>query len=538
MRGGGGRPASEGLTAEVWATLWEPGNRSPAYHAAVADGLLVEASLDADLSVRVDRRLEAMERGQVVARLWRGDHTVWREDQSEITDRLGWLAAPHRSRSVVADLRAFAAEAAAEGLTHAVLLGMGGSSLAPEVLRRTLGVAPGALDLVVLDSTHPDAVAALQRSIPLDRTLFVVSSKSGTTAETRSHMALFLETAGRPERFVAVTDPGTPLEEDALAAGFRRVFPAPPDVGGRYSALTVFGLLPGALIGADLDALLGSGARAAAVCGPGTAIAANPGAVLGVIAGEAALAGRDKLTLLGAGSLGAWIEQLVAESTGKDGRGIVPVDAEPLPARGADRLFLSLDGRPPAEPWVRLPLGEPAELGAALFVLEFATAVAGHVLRIHPFDQPDVQAAKDRTEELLAAGSVPVQPPEDPSAVLSQVRAGDYVDIQAFVAPAEPTWRRLQDARARIGDRLGVATTLGYGPRYLHSTGQLHKGGPNTGVFLQVLEEPEQDVAIPGRPYSFGTLIRAQAAGDLTALRERGRRAGRVALDDLLDWAG
>jgi transaldolase/glucose-6-phosphate isomerase len=506
----------------------------------VAEDLVVEASLDDELSGRVDRRLRSLEEGQVVARLWRGDHTVWRPDPTDIADRLGWLAAPHRSRSLVPDLQAFAHQATADGLSHAVLLGMGGSSLAPEVLRRTLGAAPGMLELVVLDSTHPDAIAAVERDVPLDRSLFVVSSKSGTTVETRSHMAYFLETVGRPDRFVAVTDPGTPLEQDALAAGFRGVFSAPPDVGGRYSALTVFGLLPAALIGADLEALLALGARAGAACGPGENVSANPGAVLGAIAGEAALAGRDKLTLTATGPLGAWIEQLVAESTGKEGRGILPVDGEPpaaLNAYGADRLFLSLDGRPPGEPWVRLPLGAPSELGAAFFVLEFATAVAGHVLGIHPFDQPDVQAAKDRTEEVLRAGRIPGQRTEDLDGLLVGLRPGEYAAIQAFVAPGETAWEGLQAARARIRDRFGVATTLGYGPRYLHSTGQLHKGGPNTGVFVQVLEGPHEDRPIPGQSFTFGRLMEAQAAGDLAALRERGRRAARVALDDLLNWS-
>jgi transaldolase / glucose-6-phosphate isomerase len=509
----------------------------------VADDLLVEASLDDPLSRAVDEGLRHLEEAEVIPRLWRGDHTVWRDDPTEISDRLGWLAAPHRGRELAPELRAFAAEVASEGLTHAVLLGMGGSSLAPEVLRAALGVTPGMLDLVVLDTTHPDAIAVLERDVPLDRTLFIVSSKSGTTLETRSHMAYFLEEMGRPERFVAITDPGTPLEADALAAGFRRVFAAPPDVGGRYSALTVFGLLPAALIGADLDQLLGSAARAASACGPGVAPSANPGAVIGVIAGHAARLGRDKLTLLLGernAALGAWIEQLVAESTGKEGTGILPVDGEPpapMGAHGADRLFLSLNGQPSRPPWARLPLGDPGELGAAFFVLELAVAVAGHVLGIHPFDQPDVQAAKDRTTEVLEAGDVPVEPHGDIGGLLDQVRPGDYVAIQAFVTPSAAAWEGLQLVRSRIRDRLGVATTLAYGPRYLHSTGQLHKGGPNTGVFLQIFEEPREDRPIPGRPYTFGRLIAAQAAGDLAALRERGRRAGRVAMEDLVAWS-
>ncbi|MGH2767126.1 MAG: glucose-6-phosphate isomerase [Actinomycetota bacterium] len=506
------------------------------------EGIPVEASLDHPLQGAVDARLRLMEEDRVVPRMWARDHTVWREDPAEIVDRLGWLTAPHSSRAQVPEVRAIAEGAAADGLTHAVVLGMGGSSLAPEVLRATLGVAPGGLDLRVLDSTHPGAIAALERDVPLDRTLFVVSSKSGTTIETRSHMAYFLDRVGDPRRFVAVTDPGTPLEADARDRGFRAVVTATADVGGRYSALTAFGLLPAALIRADVDALLESAAGAAAACGGAVGIHANPGAVAGAILGEAALAGRDKLTLRPpdpVAALGGWIEQLVAESTGKEGTGIVPVDGEPaVPGVAADRLFLALAKETPPQPWVRLPLGDPVQLGAAFFVLEFATAVAGHVLGIHPFDQPDVQSAKDRTSEVLAAGEVPAEPPGDVDALLGSVRPGDYVTIQAFVAPGEETHRSLQSARARIRDRLGVATTLGYGPRYLHSTGQLHKGGPNTGLFVQVFDEPGEDRPVPGEPFTFGRLFAAQAAGDLAALREGGRRVARVAMEDLLAWDG
>jgi hypothetical protein len=313
---------------------------------------------------------------------------------------------------------------------------------------------------------------------------------------------------------------------------------AQPDVGGRYSALTAFGLLPAALIGADLDALLASAAEAAASCGGAHPPRANPGAALGAVVGEAALAGRDKLTIRSAApvaSIGAWLEQLVAESTGKEGRGVIPVDLEAHEASGSDRLHLSLGAGTPPEPWAGVPLGEPEALGALMFVLEFATAVAGHVLGIHPFDQPDVQAAKDRTAEALK-GTAAGLPEGDLEGLLASVRPGDYVGIQAFVAPSDEMWGRLQAARGRIGEKLGVATTLGYGPRYLHSTGQLHKGGPPSGVFIQVLEEPREDREIPGAGYTFGRLIAAQAAGDLAALRERGRRAERVSLEALLSW--
>ncbi|HEX2031763.1 MAG TPA: glucose-6-phosphate isomerase [Actinomycetota bacterium] len=490
-----------------------------------------------DLDRVVGDRLAKLDADGVVERIWARDHTVWRGDPAEIVDRLGWLEAPGAARALVGELRSFASQAAGDGLTHAVLLGMGGSSLAPEVYRRAFGVADGMLDLRVLDTTHPDAIAVLERELPMDRTLFVVSSKSGTTIETRSHLAYFHGAVGDGSRFVAVTDPGTPLEEEAGRLGFRRVFRAAPDVGGRYSALTVFGLLPAALIGADLDGLLDEAERAAEACRTFEA-AANPGAFLGVAMAEAALAGRDKLTLVAppaVEAVGAWVEQLVAESTGKQGRGIVPVDREPVPA-GDDRLFLSFAEAPEADPAIELPVDRPAALGAAFFVLEFAVAVAGHVLGIHPFDQPDVQAAKDRTADVLSSGDLPDEPAGDLDALLGSVRPGDYVGIQAFVPPSDGAWSSLQDARRRIGERLRVATTLGYGPRYLHSTGQLHKGGPDTGVFVQVLERPAEDRAIPGAPYTFAELIAAQAAGDLSALRDAGRRAARVDLGDLLAW--
>jgi transaldolase/glucose-6-phosphate isomerase len=479
---------------------------------------------------------------------------VWRDDPAEIADRLGWLDAPHRARDHVDAWRAFAKEVGGRGLTHAVLLGMGGSSLAPEVFRFVFGVAPGMVDLRVLDSTHPDAIAAIEREVPLDRALFVVSSKSGSTIETRSHMDHFLDLTGDPARFVAITDPGSALEKAARERGFVHVFSPPSDIGGRYSALTEFGLVPAALIGADLDGLLDQAAAAAEACGPDVPVGENPGALLGAILGEASLAGRDKCTfhdqrtfpvarlddVRSLEPLGAWFEQLVAESTGKEGRGILPVDREPRdPSRvhEGDRLFLGL-GNAWAHPSVALDVWGPVDLGGAMFVLEFATAVAGHVLGIHPFDQPDVQSAKDRTADLLRSMDFPRERERDPGELLGPVEPGEYVAIQAFVAPSDETWEELQEARRRIGERLGVATTLGYGPRYLHSTGQLHKGGPNTGVFIQVFDEPKEDRPIPDQEFTFGQLIAAQAAGDLAALRERGRRAARVPREALLAWNG
>lgn len=505
-----------------------------------------------DLEGAVDERLSRLK--EIVPRIWARDHTVWRDDPTEITDRLGWLDAPERARETLPELRAFTDEVTGRRLTHAVLLGMGGSSLAPEVFRQVFGVAPDAVDLRVLDSTHPDAIAAIEREVPLDRALFVVSSKSGSTIETRSHMDHFLDVTGDPARFVAITDPGSVMEKAAREHGFAHVFSPPPDVGGRYSALTEFGLVPAALIGADLDGLLDHAAAAAEACGPDVPVGENPGALLGAALGEAALAGRDKCTIGAFGvrligtppelafspaPLGSWIEQLLAESTGKDGRGIVPVDREPAGSDlGADRFLLALGVAPTEFLGAALEVAEPVQLGRVMFVLEFATAVAGHVLGIHPFDQPDVQSAKDRTTEVLQRGPVPEEGERDPAELLALVRPGDYVAIQAFVAPSDEAWERLQEARRRIGERLGVATTLGYGPRYLHSTGQLHKGGPDTGVFIQVFDEPKEDRLIPDREFTFGQLIAAQAAGDLAALRERGRRAARVPREALLAWNG
>lgn len=494
-----------------------------------------------DLDDRVRARLDSLVAEDVIARIWARDHTVWKDDPSEIADRLGWLEAVERSRGELAGIRTFAEEVREEGLRHVVLVGMGGSSLAPEVIAAT----HGATSLTVLDSTHPDAVARVERDIPLRETLFVVSSKSGTTIETRSHMAYFLDLVKDPSHFVAITDPNTPLEAAATELGFRRVFAVPPDVGGRYSALTAFGLVPAVLAGIDPEALLEPATRAAAECGPHTPIEENPGAVVGAALGEAALAGRDKATMVLAdpvSPLGAWLEQLLAESTGKDGKGILPVVGQWPPsspeATGNDRLFLSSPRVASPVPSVTLPVSGPGDLGWAFFVLEFATAIAGSVLGIHPFDQPDVQSAKDRTAEVLAGGDIPEEEPGDVGQLLDTVRPGDYVAIQAFVDPrGETTWP-LAVVRNDLRDRLGVATTLGFGPRYLHSTGQYHKGGPNTGVFLQVFEEPEEDRAVPGEDFTFGRLIAAQAAGDLAALRERGRRAARVPLGDLLSWQG
>jgi glucose-6-phosphate isomerase len=452
-------------------------------------------------------------------------------------------------RDLVGELEAFAAGAATDGLRTAVLLGMGGSSLAPEVLAKAFGSAGGALELIVLDTTHPATIERVTGELDLDRTLFVVASKSGTTTETLSHLAHFWELVPRGDRFAAITDPGTPLEALGAERRFRRVFANPADIGGRYSALSLFGLVPAALIGAPLRELLDAADRMRAA-GVGAPAADDPAVVLGAALGESAVAGRDKLTLVlpeGIAGLGDWIEQLIAESTGKEGTGIVPVVGEPLGAPGAygrDRVFVAWgdpDGVDELEsaghPVVRLEYGgEPEQLGAEFFRWELATAVAGHVLGINPFDQPNVQEAKDATKQILEAGAAEDPGLDDVGAVLKEVGAGDYVAIMAYLDRTPGTEDALQRARVAIRDRHRVATTVGFGPRFLHSTGQLHKGGPNTGVFVQVVDGGRAvDVPVPGHPYSFGALIDAQALGDLRSLRTRGRRAARVTLDGLAE---
>lgn len=486
-----------------------------------------------------------MERENVVQRIWQGDHTLWKPDSTEITDRLGWLRVADEMLPAAPDLAQFAENAIRDGFRHALVLGMGGSSLAPEVFAATYGHRPDRLELHVLDSTHPDSIARITSTLDLARTLFVVSSKSGGTIETLSHLAYFWGLRPHGHQFVAVTDPGSALESLGRDHDFRRVFLNQPDIGGRFSALSYFGLVPAALAGVDLPILLERASQMAASCGPGTPIGENPGAVLGAILGEAAILGRDKLTLSfppPAESLGAWIEQLVAESTGKEGKGILPVDAEPAAhpsTYGADRLFAALGDSPAldalaasGQPVTRQPWSGPKELGAEFFRWEFATAVACHILAINPFDQPDVQAAKDATARFLS-GAEPPAPTPPAADVLALVVPGDYIAINAYIDRSPANLARLQSVRGTLLAAHRVATTVGFGPRFLHSTGQLHKGGPASGVFLQIVDEPANDIAIPEKPYTFGTLIRAQADGDLASLQERGRRVARLTLDEL-----
>jgi hypothetical protein len=450
-------------------------------------------------------------------------------------------------------LRGFADQAHDDGYEHVVLLGMGGSSLAPEVFKRTYGSAPGYPSLTVLDTTVPATILATERAVDLHKTLFVVASKSGSTVETLSHLAYFWERTGqRGEQFVAITDPGTSLESLARERGFRECFLNPPDIGGRYSALSLFGLVPAALLGMDLNAMIQQALNHRALCSTFDGKTVNVGLRLGTFLGAAATSGRDKLTLItpeSVSSFGLWVEQLIAESTGKNGTGIVPVVGESLGAvevYGIDRVFVSLDSDDASSgdldaiiraghPLARFRLESSYDLIGQCFSWEFATAVAGSVLRINPFDEPNVQEAKDQTKAALAAfeqsrdlPGVPTSSIEEVGRFIGASRAGDYLSIQAYLPYDEAIEASLQDLRGAVRDAYKIATAVGYGPRFLHSTGQLHKGGPNTGIFVQVVGEIETDVPIPGSPYSFGVLNAAQAVGDFRALEAHGRRVVRL----------
>ncbi len=500
------------------------------------------------LAGAVEERLAALRHDEVVRRLWMRDHTVWKPDPAEISDRLGFLTAPEQSLEDAPVLTAFAGEVAAEGFTDLVLMGMGGSSLTAGVLHAALGTAAG-LNLHAPDTTDPEELLALEARLDLDRTLFIAASKSGTTIEMSAQLAWFWEKAPDGARFAAITDEDTPLDTLARERGFRRVFHGDPEIGGRYSALSVFGMAPAALIGTDVAQLAMRAQEMLDACRR-TVPTENPGALLGAVMGEAVLAGRDKLTLVlpdEVRELGIWIEQLVAESLGKEGKGIVPVEGEPLAppdTYGDDRLFVALgehDGLAALEaaghPVVRLPYCDPAQLPAEFVRWEIATAVAGHVLGVQPFDQPNVQEAKDATARVLAAPAPP--PPTPPLAeVLASLQPGDYLALLAYLPRTSETTAALQDLRLRLRDRHGVATTVGFGPRYLHSTGQLHKGGPPSGAFVQIVRDDPADAPVPGKPYTFAQLKAAQSQGDLEALLARGRRVARVTLEELAAEAG
>jgi hypothetical protein len=453
------------------------------------------------------------DRRDLIDRIWERDPTIW--TGADEAKWLGWLDEPGRMRERAQELTAFADEIADEGLDAVVLLGMGGSSLAPEVIRRTFRVE----SLHVLDTTHPQAIRDLESQIDVRNTLFISASKSGGTLETRSHTDYFWEQSGGNGRhFVAITDPGSDLEQQSRERGFRQIFAGEPTIGGRYSALSPFGIVPAALMGVDLERFLDNALRMADLCRRDDG---NPGFELGRQFGTGWRDGKDKICIGETdGGFGLWAEQLIAESTGKLGKGLVPAPGES--PDGPDR-----QGAQPA-------IADPYSLAGEFFRWEFAVAVAGRYLEINPFDQPDVQAAKDKTNEVLATGKDPdVEPESSIDELLGQANEGDYICVQAFIEPDDENDRRISDLVRKLRRRSGLVVTHGYGPRYLHSTGQLHKGGPNTGLFLQVVDDPGDEIPIPNKPFGFRRLIRAQAAGDYASLKERGRRAARIHLEEL-----
>ena len=511
----------------------------------------------------VSAALTQLARGNVMARIWDRDHTVWRDDPTEIADRLGWLTVSRDMTERLGDLRKFANEARREGFTDVALLGMGGSSLGPEALRQCIGSAPGYPSLTVLDSTVPARVASVTRALDPARTLFVVSSKSGGTIEPNSfykHFRALVENAVGEERagrhFVAITDPGTSLAALGASQGFRRVFENPADIGGRYSVGSLFGLVPASLCGMDCAKLLDRMNQMAARCEAGVGARKNPGAWLGAAIGALALAGRDKLTIAASppiASFGLWAEQLIAESLGKDGKGVVPVVGEPLldpDAYGDDRAFVHVrlaDAENAAEdvalerlrgaghPVITLDLDDEYDVGAEFFRWEMATAVAGHTLGVHPFDQPNVQQAKDATSRMLQTyvneGALPAAESGSAADLIAEASGGDYLAVMAYAEETEGVTRAVDTLRKHVMRRHRIAVTLGYGPRFLHSTGQLHKGGANNGLFLQLVDGAGRDLPIPGEPFGFGALAEAQAIGDYEALKAAGRRVARARLE-------
>lgn len=509
---------------------------------------MITARFDpAELADAWDAALERLAALDAVNRLWQGDHTVVQEDPVECADRLGWLRAPSVAQrswprwALLADEIVDGAGDREPGQVHdVVVLGMGGSSLFPEVLARTFEPGEGFPRVRVLDTTFPDAVARVVAECDPEHTVVVVSSKSGSTIETRSHLELFWSRHPLGRDLVAVTDPGSGLEALATERGFRSVEHGDPEIGGRFSALSAFGMVPAALMGLDAAELLDTAEEAADLLGPDGAVEDHPGAQLGALMAVAALAGRDKLTFHldeRIEAFGAWLEQLIAESTGKHGVGILPVLGEGPGAPDPDgRLHVMIGdtGVDPADldgPWVQLALEEPQDLGAQVVLWEWATAMAGIVMGINPFDQPDVESAKRAARSVLeGAADPPATVPLDRA--LTLLRDGDALVLAAFVDPALE--QRLQQVRAELGRRCGVATTLGLGPRFLHSTGQLHKGGADRHVVVQVLAGPTVQVPIPGEQFGFGELVRAQADGDLAALAAAGKRAARVDLAELL----
>lgn len=532
-----------------------------------------------DLEPLVEAALDAWDRQGFSRLLWAKDPAPWKQPagEPELTDRLDWLSVASTMLNRVDEIEGFAREIREEGFTSVVVLGMGGSSLSPEVSASTFGSRDGFPKLFVLDSTVPRAVLDVKWQVDPARTLFVVSSKSGGTIETLSAQKYFRAIVPSNRNYTAITDPGTPLDDETH---FRRVFRNFPEIGGRYSALSYFGLVPAALIGVDIRGLLESARKMMEACGDQHPARKNPGVALGAIMAQCALRGRDKMTLLfppELQSFGCWIEQLVAESTGKNGRGVLPVEGEsPDGAFADDRLFVytGLKGPipriPAGHPAVTIEMGSPLDLGGEYFRWEMATAAASAFLAVNAFNQPDVGSSKKITSKLLddfaQKGELPALTKlaqdapltacadDETARALDVIRAngpypeasveavldahlrrfepGNYIALMSFIERTDEIDAELQALRALLKDQLLAATTLGYGPRFLHSTGQFHKGGPNTGLFIQITAETPEgaDVAIPGEGFSFETLKDAQATGDFLSLRAKGCRAIRVHL--------
>jgi glucose-6-phosphate isomerase len=492
---------------------------------------------------------------ELARRIWDRDPSVWAPGEDDPAERLGWLDLPERMPTRIDRLRRFAGLIASEGIRTVVLLGMGGSSLAPEVWAATFGAVEGHPSLEVADSTHPDVVRVLTSALDLERTMWLVSSKSGGTVETMSLYRHFRSLRDDGDAFVAITDPGTSLERLAGEEGFRETFVNPPDIGGRYSALSFFGLVPAALLGVDLDALLGRAREMARACGLDQPVEDNPAIALGEMIARWALGGRDKLTLLLSdpiASLGDWIEQLIAESTGKEGRGITPVVREPLAEPGIyarDRAFVQvrladddaydefvLEFERGGHPVMTVQMADRLDVGAEMYRWEFATAVAGSLLGINAFDQPDVEAAKRNAREALESAA-PEWPDDDPDALFAGIAAPELAALLLFAPRTDEASSVLEAARSKLLHRYAVATSAGFGPRYLHSTGQLHKGGPARLRALVVLAQPSGDVPIPGTDYGFARLVTAQALGDVRALQAAGRRVARMSWPRFAEWA-
>jgi transaldolase/glucose-6-phosphate isomerase len=538
-----------------------------------------------EYAAAVNTTLAEAHRAKVIKRIWSKDASLWKQEASHqkiIANSLGWLTVPGEMIEVAGELRTFAESISASGFQYVMICGMGGSSLCPEVLRQTFGRQKDFPELLVLDSTDPDTINNFRQQIDIGRCLFVIASKSGTTTEPiafhrywHNEVAQLHDAPGNA--FVTITDPGSQMAETAAAEGFRRIVLNQPDIGGRYSALSYFGMVPAALMGLEVGRLLRQAQSMAERCGAN--VNENPAAILGAVMAECALVGRDKLTIVTdetLSALGLWVEQLVAESTGKEGKGIIPVVGEPLGSvsdYSNDRLFVSVSVGPVSEatneklkmleaaghPVVYRNLMDLYDLGAEFFVWEMATAFAGWRLSINPFDQPNVQESKDATRALLETykregrvaeqealasdGQLTIYASDNngaPAAAVSirdalrahlaKIKRGDYVALLAYVEETPATEAALQTIRTLIRDATRCATTVGYGPRFLHSTGQLHKGGPDSGVFIQITAPDKVDFQVPGEQYTFSVLKDAQALGDFQSLQSHGRRAIRVDL--------